>query len=136
MEPENKPIDQSMVFVSQKQGGNNGGRGKGGYNGGRGRGVYNSQHSSRGRGFSVVGQNQGFRPIQLNGNGSQQQYTAPSALIQQPVQHQAGNSTFSNPNNSFTPYLQHNTTGQHGASTPNPCQICGRRNHTAMKCFY
>ncbi|KAJ8635639.1 hypothetical protein MRB53_009906 [Persea americana] len=79
------PINQSMVFVSQKQGGHNGGRGKGGYNGGRGRGVYNSQYSSRGRGFSTVGQNQGFRPVQPNGNGSQQQYTAPSALIQQPV---------------------------------------------------
>ncbi|KAJ8623761.1 hypothetical protein MRB53_032291 [Persea americana] len=79
-----------MVFVSQKQGDNNGGRGKGGYNGGRGRGkgVYNSQYRSHGSGFSAVGQNQGFRPVQPNGNGSQQQYTAPSALIQQPVQHQ------------------------------------------------
>ncbi|KAJ8645918.1 hypothetical protein MRB53_007666 [Persea americana] len=88
MEPENKPIDQSMVFVSQKQGGNNGGRGKRGYNGGRGKGGYNCQYSSRGRGFSTVGQNQGFRPVQPNGNGSQQQYTAPFALIQQTVQHQ------------------------------------------------
>lgn len=116
---EPKPVDPYMAFFSQRQQGGGGGRG-----GNRGRGSYNNQYSSRGRGFTAVGQNQGSHPPQNtnnNGNFGQQQFL-----------NQTGNAWSHFAGNSNKRFQNNNA----GSGVPTPCQISGRRNHMAMKSFY
>ena len=125
-ELENKAVDQTMAFVSQRQQG----RGQEQHNSrGRGRGN-NGQYNSHGCGFTAVGQNQGSRPTPIATNNGQQYNSQPHGQ----QQFQSGNAVFHPPN--FNQRFQNNSTGHQGIGTPDPCQICGKRNHTAMKCFY
>lgn len=65
--------------------------------------------------------------LQMHG---QQLFHTPGQL-----HYQSGNPNFNNFGSSNR-HFQPKNAGQQRLGTPDPCQICGRRNHIAMKCFY